>query len=89
MGSAGDMIFFKLLGQPFLLLGSAERAYDIFEKRSLNYSDRPRLPMFNEVLVTSLYQWLVVFTRDQDGLHVGNGFPPIRIGVEGPPSFVP
>jgi len=56
MESAGDMVFFKLLGQPFLLLGSAERAYDIFEKRSSNYSDRPRLPMLNEVSVTSLYQ---------------------------------
>ena len=52
MEYAGDMIFFKLLGQPFLLLGSAERAHDLFEKRSSNYSDRPRFPMFNEVSVT-------------------------------------
>jgi len=45
----GDMVFFKILGQPFLVLGSVQGTYDLFEKRSTNYSDRPRLPMFNEV----------------------------------------
>ena len=47
----GDMVFFKILGQPFLVLGSVERTYDLFEKRSSNYSDRPRFPMFNELSV--------------------------------------
>ena len=47
------MIFFKILGQPFLVLGSAERTYDLFEKQSQNYSDRARFPMFIELLVTS------------------------------------
>ena len=47
----GDMVFFKILGQPFLVLGSVERTYDLFEKRSSNYSDRPRFPMFNEMSV--------------------------------------
>ena len=45
----GDMVFFKILGWPFLVLGSVQGTYDLFEKRSSNYSDRPRLPMFNEV----------------------------------------
>ena len=49
----GDMIFFKILGQPFLVLGSAERTYDLFEKQSQNYSDRAHFPMFIELLVTS------------------------------------
>ena len=45
------MVFFKILGQPFLVLGSVSRTYDLFEKRSSNYSDRPRVPMINEVLI--------------------------------------
>jgi len=47
------MIFFKILGQPFLVLGSAERTYDLFEKQSQKYSDRAHFPMFIELLVAS------------------------------------
>jgi len=36
----GDMIYFKVLGQPFLVLNSLKRTNDLFEKRSSNYSDR-------------------------------------------------
>ncbi|KAF5353955.1 hypothetical protein D9756_007034 [Leucocoprinus leucothites] len=46
----GDMIYFKVLGQPFLILGSLEKAYDLFERRSSNYSSRVRLPMVNELM---------------------------------------
>ena len=39
--SAGDMVYFKVLGQPFLVLGSLKRINDIIlDKRSSNYSDR-------------------------------------------------
>jgi hypothetical protein len=48
---AGDMVYFKVLGQSFLVLGSLETIYDLFEKRSSNYSDRGRLPMLNELYV--------------------------------------
>ncbi|KAF5354016.1 hypothetical protein D9756_007051 [Leucocoprinus leucothites] len=46
----GDMIYFKVLGQPFLVLDSLEKTYDLFERRSSNYSDRTRLPMLNELM---------------------------------------
>ncbi|KAJ3510929.1 hypothetical protein NLJ89_g4394 [Agrocybe chaxingu] len=46
----GDMIYFKVLGQPFLVLHTLERTYDIFEKRSSNYSDRARMPMILELM---------------------------------------
>jgi len=36
----GDMVFFKVLGQPILILNSVKRTNDLFEKRSSNYSDR-------------------------------------------------
>jgi len=50
MESIGDMVFFKILGQPFLVLGSVEKTFDLFEKRSSNYSDRPHFPMLNDML---------------------------------------
>lgn len=48
------MIYFKVLGQGFLILGNLQRAHDLFERRSSNYSDRPRLVMLNELSVVSL-----------------------------------
>ena len=45
----GDMIYFNVLGQHFLILSSLKRTTDLFEKRSSNYSDRPRLPMLVEL----------------------------------------
>ena len=47
------MIYFKVLGQHFLILCSLERTTDLFEKRSSNYSDRPRLPMLVELYVSN------------------------------------
>ena len=41
----GDMIYFEVLGQPFLVLGSLKRINDILDKRSSNYSDRLIMPM--------------------------------------------
>ena len=46
------MIYFNVLGQHFLILSSLERTNDLFEKRSSNYSDRPRLPMLVELYVS-------------------------------------
>ena len=34
------MLFFKVLGQPILVLNNLKRTTDLFEKRSANYSDR-------------------------------------------------
>ena len=41
----GDIIYFEVLGQPFLVLGSLKRINDIMDKRSSNYSDRLTMPM--------------------------------------------
>ncbi|KAF8960727.1 cytochrome P450 [Flammula alnicola] len=46
----GDIIYFEVLGQPFLVLNSLERIQDLFEKRSSNYSDRMRMPMVLELM---------------------------------------
>ncbi|KAF4621608.1 hypothetical protein D9613_012620 [Agrocybe pediades] len=46
----GDMVYFEVLGQPFLILGSLKRVNDLLEKRSSNYSDRVRMPMVLELM---------------------------------------
>ena len=46
---AGDMVYFEVLGQPFLVLDTHERTSDLFDKRSTNYSDRMRIPMLLEL----------------------------------------
>ncbi|PPQ65419.1 hypothetical protein CVT24_011500 [Panaeolus cyanescens] len=45
----GDMVYFEVLGQPFLVLDTLEKVVDLLEKRSANYSDRMRLPMLVEL----------------------------------------
>ncbi|TFK36285.1 cytochrome P450 [Crucibulum laeve] len=45
-----DILYFEVLGQPFIILGSLSRTYDLFEKRSSNYSDRMRMPMIIELM---------------------------------------
>jgi hypothetical protein len=41
----GDMFYFKVLGQGYLILGSTVRINELLEKRSSNYSDRAPMPM--------------------------------------------
>jgi hypothetical protein len=43
------MVYFKALGQGYLILGSVSRTSDIFEKRSSIYSDRPLTPMMYDL----------------------------------------
>ncbi|KAF9562039.1 cytochrome P450 [Agrocybe pediades] len=53
----GDMVYYEVLGQPILILGSLNRVNDILEKRSYNYSDRVQMPM-----VVELMEWGFAFT---------------------------
>ncbi|KXN89170.1 O-methylsterigmatocystin oxidoreductase [Leucoagaricus sp. SymC.cos] len=46
----GDMFYFKALGQPFIVISSVDAAYELFERRSSNYSDRARMTMLNELM---------------------------------------
>ncbi|KAI1792473.1 cytochrome P450 [Ganoderma leucocontextum] len=41
----GDIIYFRVLGQPMLVLGSAATIGEFFDKHSANTSDRPRTHM--------------------------------------------
>ncbi|KAI0712492.1 cytochrome P450 [Earliella scabrosa] len=43
----GEVLFFRTLGQSMLVLGGPKAVYDLLDKRSANYSDRPQSPMFD------------------------------------------
>jgi len=45
------VIYFHALGHSIVVLNNAYVAYDLLEKRSAIYSDRPRLVLFKEVSV--------------------------------------
>lgn len=41
-----DILSFNVLGQPIVVLNSVRAAVDLLDKRGANYSDRPRLVLF-------------------------------------------
>ncbi|KAJ1303937.1 hypothetical protein OPQ81_008348 [Rhizoctonia solani] len=41
----GDIVYMDMMGQPFVVLNSAQVASDLLEKRSASYSDRVSAPM--------------------------------------------
>lgn len=49
----GDVFSYEVLGQRIIVLNSLEATQELFEKRSANYSDRPRMPMICELYVES------------------------------------
>ncbi|TFK27925.1 cytochrome P450 [Coprinopsis marcescibilis] len=49
-GKYGDIIYLEVLKQPILVLNSLKRVEDLLEKRSANYSDRPKAPMLRELM---------------------------------------
>ncbi|GJE86537.1 cytochrome P450 [Phanerochaete sordida] len=46
----GDIIYLNLLGQPMVVLNSAQHAIALLDKRSTLYSDRPKLMMGGEIV---------------------------------------
>ncbi|KAF5309457.1 hypothetical protein D9619_012390 [Psilocybe cf. subviscida] len=46
----GDVFSFEVLGQRIIVINSLEDAQELLEKRSANYSDRPRMPMVLELM---------------------------------------
>jgi hypothetical protein len=47
---AGDIMYLDGAGQPVVVCNSLKSAFEIFERRSANYSDRPRFVMAQEIL---------------------------------------
>lgn len=49
--TTGDVIHLSALGQPLLILGSYQAAYDLLNRRAAIYSDRPRSVLVGEMFV--------------------------------------
>ncbi|KZT68589.1 cytochrome P450 [Daedalea quercina L-15889] len=45
-----DVIYLNLAGTPVVILNSADAAYELFERRSALYSDRPKMTMLNDLV---------------------------------------
>ena len=45
----GDIVHFEVLGKHFIVLNSTDTINELLEQRSVNYSDRPRMPMLVEL----------------------------------------
>lgn len=43
---SGDVMHLKVLGRNMIVLNSVEAATDLLEKRSAQYSDRPRMNVY-------------------------------------------
>ncbi|KAF5308977.1 hypothetical protein D9758_018491 [Tetrapyrgos nigripes] len=54
--TGSDIIHLDLLGTPLIVVNSLKAATELFEKRSSNYSDRPRFTMLFELQVSVLLQ---------------------------------
>ncbi|KAH7922734.1 cytochrome P450 [Leucogyrophana mollusca] len=46
----GDLVYANVLGRHLLFVNSPQIATDLFEKRSVNYSDRSSSPMINDLM---------------------------------------
>lgn len=50
----GDIVYLQMGQTPYIVLGSAQAAYDLLEKRGNIYSGRPRFIMGSELLSANL-----------------------------------
>ena len=50
MEIAGEVMYLDGVGQPIVVCNSLKSAFELLERRSGNYSDRPRFIMAQEIL---------------------------------------
>ncbi|KAA1476608.1 cytochrome P450 [Dentipellis sp. KUC8613] len=51
----GDLVYLNIAGQPMLIVNSGRIAADLFDRRSANYSERPRMIVGSEILSGGLF----------------------------------
>ncbi|TFY59669.1 hypothetical protein EVG20_g7696 [Dentipellis fragilis] len=51
----GDLVYLNVAGQPMLIISSGKIATDLFDRRSANYSERPRMIVGAEILSGGLF----------------------------------
>ncbi|KAK7683860.1 hypothetical protein QCA50_013238 [Cerrena zonata] len=51
----GPIIYLNMLGQPVVVLNTAQAAFDLLDQRGTNYTDRPKLIMAAEILAGNIH----------------------------------
>jgi len=51
---AGEVMYLNAAGQPTIVLNSLKSSYELLERRSINYNDRPRYIMAHEIMTQGL-----------------------------------
>jgi hypothetical protein len=62
---AGEVMYLDGAGQPIVVFNSLKPAYELLERRSGNYSDRPRYIMALEILNGGLLLGLMKYDYDR------------------------
>jgi len=80
--SLGDLVYVNVVGQPIIVVGSAEVAYDLFERRSSKYSGRGHSTMVVELHVHANCFQRCIADVLQDGLGVEFRYDELRRPME-------
>lgn len=51
----GPIIYLNMAGQSIVVLNTAQAAFDLFDSRGSNYTDRPKLIMAAEILAGNIH----------------------------------
>lgn len=81
-GSSGDLVHVNVFGQPIIVVGSAEVAYDLFERRSSIYSGRGHSTMVVDLYVDANCFLECIADVVQDGLGLEFRYDELRRPVE-------
>ena len=54
MALAGEVMYLNAAGQPTIVLNSLKSNFELLERRSIDYSDRPRYIMVQEIMSQDL-----------------------------------
>jgi hypothetical protein len=71
MKTAGEIVYFDGAGQPIVMCNSLKSAYELLERRSSNYSDRPQFIVAQDYLNGGILFALMNYT-EQYVLHYCN-----------------
>ena len=50
----GEVMYLNVAGQPVVVLNSLKSSFELLERRAINYSDRPRYIMVQEIMSQGL-----------------------------------
>ena len=52
--TTGEVMYLNAAGQPTVVLNSLKSSFELLERRAINYSDRPRYIMVQEIISQNL-----------------------------------